>query len=71
MYGFQRPSKDKTLVFYCKAGVRARSAAALAVHAGWSKIGEYPGSWLDWRSQQGPVENVYGFPGKEKELPEH
>lgn len=58
MYGFARPSKDKTLIFYCKAGVRARSAAALAQHAGWSKIGEYPGSWLDWDLNKGPVEVV-------------
>lgn len=60
MYGFERPDKDKTLVFYCKAGVRARAAAGLAQHAGWENIGEYPGSWLDWETHQGPVEKVKG-----------
>ncbi|KAF5582118.1 heat shock 67B2 [Fusarium pseudoanthophilum] len=58
MYGFQRPAKNKELVFYCKAGVRARAAAQLAHHAGWDKIGDYAGSWLDWEAQKGPVEKV-------------
>ncbi|KAF4959192.1 hypothetical protein FGADI_1836 [Fusarium gaditjirri] len=58
MYGFQRPAKNKELVFYCKAGVRARAAAQLAHHAGWNKIGDYAGSWLDWEAQKGPVEKV-------------
>lgn len=58
MYGFKQPPKDKELLFYCKAGVRARAAAGLAKHAGWDKVGSYPGSWLDWAKQQGPVEKV-------------
>ncbi|GKU02569.1 rhodanese protein [Fusarium langsethiae] len=58
MYGFERPSKDKELLFYCKAGVRAKSAAHLAEHAGWKKVSDYPGSWLDWEAQKGPVERV-------------
>ncbi|KAF5718113.1 heat shock 67B2 [Fusarium mundagurra] len=58
MYGFQRPAKNKELVFYCKAGVRARAAAQLAHYAGWDKIGDYAGSWLDWEAQKGPVEKV-------------
>ncbi|KAF4340335.1 heat shock 67B2 [Fusarium beomiforme] len=58
MYGFPRPGKDKELVFYCKAGVRARAAAQLAQHAGWDKIGDYSGSWLDWAARNGPVEKV-------------
>ncbi|KAF4447119.1 hypothetical protein F53441_9264 [Fusarium austroafricanum] len=58
MYGFQRPGKDKELLFYCKAGVRARAAAQLAQHAGWQQVGDYSGSWLDWEAQNGPVEKV-------------
>jgi rhodanese-related sulfurtransferase len=56
MYGFERPSKDTHLMFYCKAGVRAKSAAGLAAHAGWQHVGDYPGSWLDWDAQKGPKE---------------
>ncbi|RFU35673.1 hypothetical protein B7463_g654, partial [Scytalidium lignicola] len=55
-YGFDRPSKDKELVFYCKSGVRSRASAELARQAGWKNIGEYPGSWLDWERNGGPSE---------------
>ncbi|KAJ6444246.1 cytochrome P450 61 [Purpureocillium lavendulum] len=58
MHGFARPPRDATLLFYCKAGVRARSAATLAQHAGWPSVGEYPGSWLDWEVHGGPVEKA-------------
>ncbi|KAK4181880.1 Rhodanese-like domain-containing protein [Triangularia setosa] len=55
-FGFPRPAKDQELVFYCKAGVRSRAAAQLAKQAGWEKVGEYPGSWLDWFEKGGKVE---------------
>ncbi|KHN97883.1 Rhodanese domain protein [Metarhizium album ARSEF 1941] len=63
MHGFERPSRDATLLFYCKAGVRAKSAAGLAKLAGWENVGEYPGSWLDWEARKGPVERVKGGDG--------
>ncbi|OJK02756.1 hypothetical protein ASPACDRAFT_113021, partial [Aspergillus aculeatus ATCC 16872] len=46
------------IVFYCKAGVRARAAAQLAVQAGYdaARIGVYEGSWLDWADRGGKVE---------------
>ncbi|KAG7142431.1 Thiosulfate sulfurtransferase RDL2 like protein [Verticillium longisporum] len=52
-FGFERPAKNSELVFYCKAGVRSRAAAALAAEAGWTGVGEYPGSWLDWEKNGG------------------
>lgn len=52
-YGFERPSKETEVIFFCKAGVRSRVAAGLAREAGWEKVGEYPGSWLDWEKQGG------------------
>lgn len=58
MYGFDRPAQDARLVFYCKAGVRARAAAGLAAHAGWKDVGDYPGSWLEWAKEGGEVEKV-------------
>ncbi|RAL09846.1 rhodanese-like domain-containing protein [Aspergillus homomorphus CBS 101889] len=50
------------IVFYCKAGVRARAAAQLAVQAGYdaSRIGVYEGSWLDWADRGGRVERWEG-----------
>lgn len=59
-FGFPKPQADAdgTLVFYCKAGVRAHTAAQLAVQAGYNpdKIGVYNGSWLDWEANGGKVE---------------
>ncbi|KAI3402144.1 hypothetical protein diail_73 [Diaporthe ilicicola] len=55
-FGYPRPGKDDEVVFYCKAGVRSRAAAGLAKAAGWSKVGEYPGSWLDWAGKGGEVQ---------------
>ncbi|KAG5983832.1 hypothetical protein E4U55_006982 [Claviceps digitariae] len=56
--GFERPSRDSELLFYCKAGVRAESAAELARQAGWDSVGVYHGSWLDWEHCGGAVEKV-------------
>ncbi|CAK7228536.1 Thiosulfate sulfurtransferase rdl2, mitochondrial [Sporothrix curviconia] len=55
-FGFARPDRDTEVIFYCKAGVRSRAAAGLAKEAGWTKVGEYPGSWLDWSGKGGPIE---------------
>lgn len=50
------------IIFYCKAGVRARAAAQLAVQAGYdpARIGVYDGSWLDWSDRGGKVEKWEG-----------
>jgi len=56
--GFERPGKEKEVVFYCRAGVRSRAAAELARQAGWEKVGEYSGSWLDWEKRGGEKEGV-------------
>jgi rhodanese-related sulfurtransferase len=57
-FGFERPAKDKEVVFYCKAGVRSRAAATLARQAGWENVSEYSGSWLDWEKNGGEKESV-------------
>ncbi|KAL2373371.1 hypothetical protein RJ035_004884 [Blastomyces gilchristii] len=57
------PTKQKPdIVFYCKAGVRARSMAMLAAQAGYDqgRLGVYYGSWLDWEKRGGPVERWEG-----------
>ncbi|PKY04320.1 Rhodanese-like protein [Aspergillus campestris IBT 28561] len=66
-FGFPKPgmaegeSKDP-VVFYCKAGVRARTAAQLAVQAGYDadRVGVYEGSWLEWAKKGGRVEKWEG-----------
>jgi rhodanese-related sulfurtransferase len=55
-YGFERPKKDEEVIFYCKSGVRSRGAAEVVRNAGWSKVGEFQGSWLEWEKKGGEVE---------------
>ncbi|KAL2120515.1 hypothetical protein VTJ04DRAFT_4542 [Mycothermus thermophilus] len=55
-FGRPRPPRDAEVVFYCKAGVRCKAAAGLARDAGWTKVGEYPGSWTEWVEKGGEVE---------------
>ncbi|OJJ75155.1 hypothetical protein ASPBRDRAFT_118406 [Aspergillus brasiliensis CBS 101740] len=66
-FGFPKPGvkgeeADAEMVFYCKAGVRARAAAQLAEQAGYEagRIGVYDGSWLDWAKKGGRVERWEG-----------
>jgi rhodanese-related sulfurtransferase len=47
-FGFDKPRKNQEVVFYCKAGIRSHAAAQVARQAGYEKIGEYQGSWMDW-----------------------
>ena len=56
-YEIPRPDETKEIVFYCKAGVRSRAAARLAADAGFGgKVGEFPGSWVEWEGRGGEVE---------------
>lgn len=65
-FGYPKPGagEDKAgdVVFYCKAGVRARAAAQLALQAGYEpeRVGVYDGSWLDWAKNGGRVEKWEG-----------
>ena len=34
--------------------MRSRAAASIARQAGYTNVGEYPGSWNDWVAQGGP-----------------
>lgn len=54
-FDFPKPSHDTEVVFYCKAGVRSRAAAGMARMAGWEKVGEYEGSWVDWEGRGGEI----------------
>ncbi|KAI1495489.1 Rhodanese-like protein [Biscogniauxia marginata] len=55
-HGFPRPRPDAEVVFYCKAGVRSRAAAGIARDAGWTRVGEFPGSWNEWVEKGGRIE---------------
>lgn len=67
-FGYPKPGAGSDadggeIVFYCKAGVRARAAAQLAVQAGYDpeRIGVYDGSWLDWEKNGGRAEEWEGY----------
>lgn len=47
-FGFAKPGKDSKLVFYCLGGVRSTAAEELANTFGYTKRGNYVGSWEDW-----------------------
>jgi len=55
-FGFEKPSEDKEVVFYCKLGRRSKYAAGLAEQGGWDRVGEYGGSWKDWIEKGGKVQ---------------
>ncbi|CUM55800.1 unnamed protein product [Debaryomyces tyrocola] len=51
-FGFDKPSKDKELIFYCLAGVRSTAAEELADTFGYKKRGNYVGSYEDWAAKE-------------------
>lgn len=53
-FGFAKPPIGKEMIFFCKAGVRSKAAAGIAKQAGYTNVGEYPGSWNDWQKKGGP-----------------
>ncbi|KAI9877846.1 MAG: hypothetical protein M1830_002649 [Pleopsidium flavum] len=55
-FGFEKPDEGKEVVFYCKAGVRSRAAAGMALQGGYERVGEYGGSWVEWVGSGGGVE---------------
>ncbi|ERF75704.1 hypothetical protein EPUS_01534 [Endocarpon pusillum Z07020] len=57
-FGFPKPTKDQEVIFYCKAGVRSRAAAKLAIQAGdfGGRVGEFPGSWIEWEGKGGKAD---------------
>ena len=57
LLGFSKPSLTNEVVFYCLAGVRSNMAAGKAIQNGYTRVGEYKGSYQDWESQGGPTSN--------------
>ena len=51
-FGFDKPDKEKELVFYCLGGVRSTAAEELANTFGYEKRGNYKGSYEDWVSNE-------------------
>eukprot|EP01006_Ploeotia_vitrea_P065953 TRINITY_DN94083_c0_g1_i1.p1 TRINITY_DN94083_c0_g1~~TRINITY_DN94083_c0_g1_i1.p1 ORF type:complete len:158 (+),score=61.82 TRINITY_DN94083_c0_g1_i1:38-511(+) len=47
-YGFEKPSEEDDIVFYCLGGVRSEAATALALSKGFVNAKNYRGSFIDW-----------------------
>jgi len=61
-FGFSKPAKDRTLVFYCLGGIRSSISEELAGTCEYSKRLNYKGSWEDWVANKGAIE----YPKEEK-----
>ncbi|CAN6629514.1 thiosulfate sulfurtransferase Rdl2p, mitochondrial [Trichomonascus vanleenenianus] len=47
-FGFDKPTLDQKLVFYCLAGIRSSAAESLAATYGYQNRLNYKGSYEDW-----------------------
>lgn len=57
--GEEGEGEVEEVVFYCKAGVRSRAAAQMAMgEGGWKgvKVGQWGGGWVEWEKMGGKVE---------------
>jgi len=52
-FGFPKPDLSKEVIFYCRSGVRSTATAEIAKANGYTNIGNYRGSWLDWAKHEG------------------
>jgi rhodanese-related sulfurtransferase len=52
-FGFEKPTVEHELVFYCRSGMRSASATDVAKRNGYNpeKIYNYRGSWLEWTAK--------------------
>ncbi|KDE09435.1 hypothetical protein MVLG_00338 [Microbotryum lychnidis-dioicae p1A1 Lamole] len=52
-YGFPKPGIEEKIVLYCRSGRRSTIAADLASGAGFSRVRNYTGSWLEYEAKSG------------------
>lgn len=52
-FGFEKPSKESELIFFCAGGFRAKNAEEKAKQNGYSNTSVYPGSMNDWIAKGG------------------
>lgn len=62
-YERPKPSLDTPIIFSCRSGYRAGTAASIADKLGFKNIKNYVGSWLDYAERNGltlePAENKF------------
>ncbi len=47
-FHFQKPSRDQTLVVYCRSGRRSGKAFEILKDSGYIHVLDYSGSWNEW-----------------------
>ncbi len=50
-YGFAKPPPNGMVIFTCRSGARALTAAEAAKRAGYANVYSYPGSWTEWAAK--------------------
>nr|XP_029732590.1 rhodanese domain-containing protein CG4456-like [Aedes albopictus] len=51
-YGRRKPGLDDLIIFYCRSGNRAATAALAAVQLGFRKVKNYVGSWIEYATRR-------------------
>jgi rhodanese-related sulfurtransferase len=52
-YGFDKFGKDDEVVFYCRSGRRSNLAWQLTRGQGYTRVRNYPGSWIEYEAKGG------------------
>lgn len=53
LFNFQKPPKDKELIFFCQVGMRAKASEELAKSYGYDSTGVWEGSIKEWLEKGG------------------
>ncbi|KAI8640025.1 Rhodanese-like domain-containing protein [Parasitella parasitica] len=51
-FGFDKPTKDASVILYCLGGVRSTRAAEHLASLGYNNLSNYIGSWADYVEKQ-------------------
>ncbi|KAG0018796.1 hypothetical protein BGZ81_010056 [Podila clonocystis] len=54
-YGFRKFGRDDEVVYYCRSGRRSNLAFQLTRGLGYTRVRNYPGSWIEYEAKGGVV----------------
>ncbi|ORY89109.1 Rhodanese-like domain-containing protein [Leucosporidium creatinivorum] len=59
-HGFPKPSTTQKVILYCRSGRRSNIALEICKGAGYERVRNYPGSWLEWTEKEKEKEAASG-----------